>query len=246
MSGLQKRGLVDRQTGGRVREEEEGTMRRTVWYVAIVAMSLFALGGAASAQGPLAAPAGAVPAVHVGASVAAGGDPAVARGMGGMLNPDGLPGIKLGTAIGSSPLIGGDGKGGFVLLLVGRGRGPNVSADPSRTMFSVPLYNLSTGEQVGMSHHNFTDIAPFKAQDLDTYELPQGTITRDAVVSFAPDSQDPGWVMDSVHKADEVRTLTGTGIFAGRHLDFRLEGLADLSKLPTEVGLNELYVITVR
>lgn len=217
-------------------------MLRAIRYVAILGASVLCVGASANAQVPSATPAS-PPQPPPAASPASASAPISQLGASPrLLEPNR---VTAGTASAASPLIGGDGSGGYVVLLVARGTAPNVSPDPSRTMFSVPLYNLATGEQVGISHHNFTNVAPGFAEDLDTYELAGGTIFRDAVVSAAPDAQLPGFFLTSVHAPQEIRSLTGTGVFAGHVLGFRLDGFADLGKLPREMTLNEIYVVTV-
>lgn len=133
--------------------------------------------------------------------------------------------------------------GAKVLVLASRGRGPNVSQEPGRVQFEVPLYDLVTGEQVGNSKHNFICDGFMSCEDIDTYILPEGTLTKKARVSFNVDGERPGWVL--VGAAPDVAPLDGTGIFGGKEGSVRVAGWANTSELPDYMSLNEIYVITV-
>jgi hypothetical protein len=125
--------------------------------------------------------------------------------------------------------------------------GRNVTTDPTRTIFTVPLYLLATGEQLGISTHNLSCLTLAVGgycDDIDTYYLPQGTIRSEAKVSVPPDPQRPGFFLTATHPSD--RRLEGTGIFAGRTGSVRVTGLADQTKFPSEVTLDEIYVIRYR
>lgn len=126
----------------------------------------------------------------------------------------------------------------------GRGTGRNVSTDPMRTKIEIPLYSVMTGEQVGMSTHNFACTPAGYCDDIDNYYLPEGTITTRAKVSYGPDSQQPGTFLVATHPKEHK--LDGTGAFAGRTGSIRVTGLADVSRMPAEVTLDEIYIITYK
>lgn len=134
--------------------------------------------------------------------------------------------------------------GATVIVVAARGQAPNTSTEPGRTQFEVPLYDVVTGEQVGRSTHDFVCDGFFSCEDTDTYYLPGGSIVSNARVSFNADGQRPGVVMTGAFP--EERPLEGTGVFAGKTGSVRVNGWGDLSKMPAEMILDEIYVITYR
>ena len=133
--------------------------------------------------------------------------------------------------------------GAEVIVLATRGRGQNTSKEAGRTQFETPLYDLVTGEERGLSKHNFICDGFLSCEDIDTYILPEGTLTRKARVSFNQDGERPGWVL--VGAAPDVAPLEGTGIFAGKEGSVRVAGWANTSELPNYMTLNEIYIITI-
>src|SRR5688572_22757577 len=85
--------------------------------------------------------------------------------------------------------------GSKVYIWVTHGRGENTSTEPGRTQFQTPLYDAATGEEVGLSKHNFICDGFLSCEDIDTYILPEGTLTKKAQVSFNQDGERPGWVL---------------------------------------------------
>jgi hypothetical protein len=133
--------------------------------------------------------------------------------------------------------------GAKVYIWVTHGRGKNTSMDTGRTQFETPLYDAVTNEEVGMSKHNFICDGFLSCEDIDTYILPEGTLTKKARVSFNQDGERPGWVL--VGAAPDVGPLEGTGVFAGRTGSVRVGGWANTSELPDAMTLNEFYVVTL-
>ena len=129
-----------------------------------------------------------------------------------------------------------------VIIFAGRGTGRNVSTDPTRTRFEVPLFDVSTGEQIGRSTHNFSCNGALTCEDTDTYHLPQGTVVKTSDVSIAPHTQRPGTVTTATHPV--AHQLGGTGEFADRTGMIRLHGFADISQFPRAITLDEIYILS--
>jgi hypothetical protein len=135
--------------------------------------------------------------------------------------------------------------GSKVLILNGRGTGKNVSYEPGRTKFEVPLYDVATGEAVGRSTHNFICNGPGYCDDIDHYYIGDSHFTARANVSAQPDSQRQGFFLVGTHPVERPFE-EGTGIFVGKTGTVRVSGFADTSKMPAEMSLDEIYVITYK
>jgi hypothetical protein len=136
-------------------------------------------------------------------------------------------------------------EGYTVRVLNSRGRSKNTPENGRNGGIDIPLFDLVTGRQVGTAHHNFFCMPPAYCQDVDTYVLPEGTLTVAGNVSVMPDPQGPdGWVM--VHTPQNVHQLEGTGIFANRSGWVRTTGRAKVDKYPAEVELDEVHIIAYK
>jgi hypothetical protein len=133
--------------------------------------------------------------------------------------------------------------GAKVYIWVTHGRGQNTSKETGRTQFETPLYDAVSGDEVGMSKHNFVCDGFLSCEDIDTYILPEGTLTKKARVSFNQDGERPGWVL--VGAAPDVGPLEGTGAFEGKTGSVRVGGWANTSELPDAMTLNEFYIVTI-
>jgi hypothetical protein len=164
-------------------------MLRSVGFVGMLVVTTLFGGASAHARVP------GIPATGTAVSPGSGAPPVAPPGSATMQTGGRLAAAPGSGIHGATPLVGGDGSGGSVILVNARGTGRNTSTDPQRTRFEVPLYSLTTGEQVGRSTHNFTCVTgPGYCDDIDTYHLSEGTIVSEARVSFGPDVQVPGTV----------------------------------------------------
>lgn len=132
--------------------------------------------------------------------------------------------------------------GATVLIFAARGTGQNISDDPSRTQFEVPLYDVTTGAEIGRSTHDFICNGALTCEDNDTYFLPEGTLRVTSDVGIGPDTQRPGAVIAGAHPVEHQ--LDGTGDFEGRTGMVRIHGFDDVSTFPFAITLDEIYIVT--
>jgi hypothetical protein len=128
-----------------------------------------------------------------------------------------------------------------------RGAAKNISTDPMRTVFEFDLYSLATGERIGTAHDDVfcSTTAPPPCQVFDaltTFRLPDGEITNHAQVSVVPDPQRPGQFLVAA-RPESSSIVAGTGAYAGRSGRVRLTGLDDGSRYPSELSVDDIWVI---
>ena len=132
-----------------------------------------------------------------------------------------------------------------VRVLNSRGISKNNPAPGRNGGIDIPLFDVMTGKQVGIAHHNFLCMPPAYCNDIDTYKLPEGSLTVMGTPSVMPDPQQPdGWML--VHTPPVTHKLEGTGIFAGKNGWVRTTGTANVKNFPAEVELNEVHIIAYK
>ena len=120
--------------------------------------------------------------------------------------------------------------------------------EPGRVAYTVNVYNITTGEQLGTLHDTITCSStppPCLVFDVvTTLRLRGGEIMNHAQWSAAPDPQRPGFLLVGSRPPD--KTATGTeGDYASRAAYWAGSGTVDMRNFPAQLGYDIFSVVTV-
>jgi hypothetical protein len=127
-----------------------------------------------------------------------------------------------------------------LIAVASRGSAPNVSTEPGRTTFTLPLFELATGEEIGTLTDDARCVSatppPCLVQDVTTtFRLPDGEIVNQMTVTLSPDPQEVGALLTGARPAGDTIT-SGTGAYAGRTGKADLSGRIDIKNFPASVN----------
>lgn len=145
-----------------------------------------------------------------------------------------LPGGTAGALAGDRP---------EVIAVNVRGAGRQEPSAPDRYVRTVGVYAM-TGEQLGTVVQDFAFTGPTTGDHIMTFRFPDGELVNHTIISFAPDTTHPGFVLTGLHPGrDTILPDRGTGRYAGRTGRLRASGWHDVNEFPEVAVLDDFYVI---
>lgn len=126
-----------------------------------------------------------------------------------------------------------------LIAVASRGSAPNDSTEPGRTTFTLPLFDLATGEEIGTltddAHCVSPTPPPCLVQDVTTtFRLPDGEIVNHTTVSLSPDPQHAGALLTGARPEGNT-IVSGTGAYAGRTGKIDLSGRIEITNFPASI-----------
>lgn len=124
-----------------------------------------------------------------------------------------------------------------------RGAGRREPSAPDRYVRTFGVYAM-TGEQMGTVVQDFAFTSPTTGDHIMTFRFPDGELVNHTIISFAPDTANPGFVLTGLHpQSDTILVDRGTGRYAGRTGRLRASGWHDVSQFPEVAVLDDFYLI---
>ncbi len=133
------------------------------------------------------------------------------------------------------------------IALNSRGTAHDESADPVRFVYTLPLYSLVTGRQIGTAVDEATCVSSTPppcavVDDTQTFHMPEGDIVSHALVSVVPDPQRPGFILTGSRPSANT-IVKATGLFAGRTGVVRESAVDDARAFPGTIVEDAFWVI---
>jgi hypothetical protein len=124
-----------------------------------------------------------------------------------------------------------------------RGAGRREPSSPERYVRTLGVYAM-TGEQLGTVVQDFAFTSPTTGDHIMIFKFPDGELVNHTIISFAPDTANPGFVLTGLHPGrDTILAGKGTGRYAGRTGRLRASGWHDVQQFPEIAVLDDFYLI---
>lgn len=140
-------------------------------------------------------------------------------------------------------------KGNTVLGLHVFGPAQNESTSPTEFVYTVPVYDIATGTELGTLHDEITcstTSVPCLVFDVaTTLKLRDGTVLENhAPWSGVPDPQHPGFLLVGT-RPDSANARGTAGPYAGRKALWIGSGSVDIRSFPATLGYDIYSIVTV-